>query len=363
VNIKRSNGRLISAGTTGVILTATIAGALALGSGTAVADPSPACTSGGTVGTGGCRTIALVGSDTTDDVMQALAEDASTLAIGGVKQVASYKATGTSPIQTHPGAGCSIPRPNGSGAGRTALVNALNSSSATFGCIQGSRSSSQDLSSTANQLTYIPFGNENVDYAVSGASDVPLDLALSDLQAVYSCSDFANTGIRPMLPQAGSGSRKFWIGEMYFNHVAQDTPPASVTGVANCLENGTDEVGAPIQEHTGGQVNKRFEISFYSVAQWESQTLDVITNARGTTRLGTIGGISPFGSGFPINRDVYNVFPTALVNQSSPPAGSVAAAIQALFVGNTSPMCTSPIVLKYGLAHSATCGAINLVTA
>ena len=66
------------------------------------------------------RPLAGVGSDTTTPVMNALSND---ITIGGSKVIGSYDATGSATIATQAAAACqAIARPNGSGAGRTALL-------------------------------------------------------------------------------------------------------------------------------------------------------------------------------------------------------------------------------------------------
>src|SRR5580704_14313324 len=85
--------------------------ATVLGASSAQADPSGAPT---------FRQLAGVGSDTTTPVMNALS---NVITIGGTKVLGSYDATGSATIATQSAAACSaIARPNGSGAGRAALI-------------------------------------------------------------------------------------------------------------------------------------------------------------------------------------------------------------------------------------------------
>ncbi len=343
MNIKRNVGRLIGAGTTALMV-------VALSQGIAQADP-PA---------GTYRTIALAGSDTTEEVIQAVAEDATALAVGGTQQVASYNATGSTPVQTGPAAGCSVARTtlNGSGNGKTALLNAMNPASATFGCLQGARSSSGPSSTATYGLTYIPFATENVTFAVTAASSISLDQTLVNVQNFYKCAGGA-TAFKAMLPQSGSGTRNYWIDKMYGGSNS-GVVPTTFSGIG-CIQDGLDEAGLTIQEHRGTQVNKNNEISVYSVAQWTSQTAGVISNFRGTTRLGQIGKFNPFGATFPVQRDLYNVFPTYQVADATD-TSTIATNIRTLFKGDTSAMCTSALVLRYGLTKAATCGSITNVS-
>jgi ABC-type phosphate transport system substrate-binding protein len=331
VNIKnRKIGALMSAGIFAMVTV--------LGAGVANADPSPA---------GTFREIALVGSDTTESVMQIMAEDASALAIGGVKKVASYNATGApATIVTH--SGCTaIARPNGSGAGRTALLNSL---TAANGCLQGARSSSFDATAATPKLVYIPFAAENVSFAVSGTSNIPLDLQLQDVKDIYSCN--SDPTWKAMLPQSNSGTRKFWITQVYTGGVLPSPVPS-------CVENGTDEGGVIIEEHRGTQVNNN-EVVPYSVGQWESQTADISTNFRGTTRLGQINGTNPFADNFAIQRDLFNVFPVSNLTGTD----AISQDVRALFVGSGSRICSAPaataITQKFGFRVPSNCGVSDV---
>ncbi|MGQ0626310.1 MAG: hypothetical protein ACT4PP_16890, partial [Sporichthyaceae bacterium] len=128
-NNKSTIGAVVAAGTTFTMVTL---------SGIAYADPVPATPE---------RAIAIVGSETTTPVMNALANDADALALGGVRQVASFNASGSAQINTHPSLGggtlCNITRPNGSTDGRNGLLlSASANRGAGDGCILGALSSS-----------------------------------------------------------------------------------------------------------------------------------------------------------------------------------------------------------------------------
>ncbi|MFE1441513.1 hypothetical protein [Streptomyces sp. NPDC058739] len=158
------------------------------------------------------RQLAGVGSDTTQDVMNGLA---NAITIGGQKVIGSYDATGSASITTK-ATGCTLARPNGSGAGRTALVNSLGAGN---GCLDFSRSSSLNLATTANGLTYVPFAVDAATYAITPSSVVPRKLTQADLTAIYHCDpNYVGTGpnydVTPLLPQAGSGTRGFWMGQV-----------------------------------------------------------------------------------------------------------------------------------------------------
>lgn len=298
---KRNLGVLLGAGIVAIVT--------ALSGGVASADPVP--------GQPPVRPLQGVGSDTTTPIMNALANDATALAIGGVRQVASWNATGPAFDTGKPGpgpfagpngcgfnatGGAAPVRPDGSGAGRAALIQALQTAGPTAldRCLQFSRSSSLDQSAAAVQLTYLPFASEAISFAVNRVSNVPRNLTLDQLRQIYNCQI---AGFRPMLPQAGSGTRSFWLSLMY--------PGGTPNPLPSCVQNGVDENGNAIQEHNGTQVNN-IELVPFSVAQWASQQAGVITpDVRGQTVVGQINSTNPFADNFAVQRDLYNVIPTS----------------------------------------------------
>lgn len=313
-----------------------------LGAGVAHADPVPATPE---------RPIAMVGSETTTPVINALANDATALSIGGVRQVASFNATGSATINTHASlpACASINRPNGSNAGRTALLNSL---TAGDGCIQASRSSSLNLAAANPNLVYIPFASEAITFAISNTSSLPKNLTLAQLQGFFRCT---NPGTyKAMLPQSGSGTRSYWIEEMYVGGTLPSPVPA-------CIQNGTDENGSLIEEHNGSQVNNT-EIVPMSVAQWSSQTSGVIgADVRGVTRLGQVDARNPFAENFSLQRPLYNVIPESALTGTD----SVSVATRTVFAGPSALICgnaADAIILRYGLRLVNDCGNTSAIT-
>ena len=325
------------------------------GAGLASADPS---------GTPTYRSLVGVGSDTTQSVMNAIANDVTDAS--GTKLIGSYDAVGSTTITTSAAAGCTLNRPNGSGAGRAALLNSLNANSgAGDGCVQFARSSSLKLDTSSPSLTYIPFATDAVSYAVTTSSGVSRTLNLADLQKIYKCdagyvgsstvpaSNAANTfDVTPMLPQAGSGTRSYWEGKMGI------ADADVVKGVYPCILNGA-KGGQTFEEHTGTLVDDK-SLAPFSIAQYDAQSTLTISDKRGRTVLGSIGsgaaGAALTGVTFPqllngnfnIKRDVYNIIPTAQV--ANAPYSTV-------FVGPNSAICQdTATILKFGFLVSAACG-------
>ncbi|MET9874377.1 hypothetical protein ABZZ36_07070 [Actinacidiphila glaucinigra] len=297
----------------------------------AVADPS---------GAPAFRQLSGMGSDTTQDVMNGMAQS---ITIGGQKVIGSYDATGSAKITTKSGTTCTIDRPNGSGAGRNALVASLQ---ANDNCLDFARSSSLSLGAVDPDLTYVPFAVDGVTYAITGSSQIPRKLTLNDLKQIYTCNkDYVGTApnftMTAYLPQAGSGTRSFWESTVGIS----DTDVKN--GVYPCIKD--VKGGNPVQEHDGRILDDKSIVPF-SIAQYSSQATQTIADLRGKAVLGTIDGIAPtvLNSNFGVKRDVYNVIPTSKVGTA--PWSTV-------FVGSNSLICQKTDVINtYGFAANANCG-------
>ncbi|MBC7372407.1 MAG: hypothetical protein H7323_00255 [Frankiales bacterium] len=309
-------------------------GALALSAaaiGTASAEPS---------GTPQFRALSGVGSDTTQDALNGLSEvvvDAT-----GTKLVGSYNATGGGNVKTK-AAGCDFARPNGSGAGRNALLASLAPGSATAGCLDFSRSSSLNLAPTpAGQgLTYIPFGIDALTFAITSGSSIPRDLTTAELTAIYRCEV---PGVNPLLPQSGSGSRQSWLQQL---GLTETTKGACVRDVNN---------GTPVQEHDGRALTGTTDIVPFSVSQFLAQTFGAQTDRRGRATLGVIDGKPPLllNTQAAGTREVYNVVPTAKLGTS--PSSDV-------FVGPSSRVCAATTTIqRFGFGLNPNCGSTTQQT-
>ena len=308
-----------------------------LGMGAAQAEPS---------GAPSPRALNGVGSDTTQDVMNQVANDVQ---IGGVKQLGSFNATGSATITTKPG--CTLNRPNGSGAGRTALLNSLSANGgAGDGCLQWARSSSLNVAASSPSLTYVPFAVDAVSFAVTSDSTLGRNFSLADLQAIYHCDPSVvgtapNFDVTPILPQAGSGTRSYWEAQMGI------TDADVVANAYPCIINGTKN-GNVIEEHTGTALDAK-SIEPFSIGQFNSQASGLIADRRGKAVLGVINGTAPqlTNGNFAIKRDVYNVIPTSEIGT---------APYSTVFVGGGSLICADTAsILRYGFGVNPNCGSTS----
>ncbi|NEC90881.1 Ig-like domain repeat protein [Streptomyces sp. SID12501] len=314
--------------TAAMVAAAVVSGTLALAS-PASADPTPA---------GTFRQLVGVGSDTTQDVLNALAGDKvaeNSYADTAVKStagagIASYDAIGSATIQTRSG-GTTFNRPNGSGPGRTALSMSLtgdlfpNATGVSVKSQVDFARSSGGPSVSGTALTYIPFARDAVGVAVRGSG---LDtLTVDQLHDVYAAgSDHKVNGqtVHPVLPQSGSGTRKFFLGAIGLNENTVDT---SITTVQeNQADTALTADGTLVPFSVGSWIAQNNDIApdhskdaVAAGAHLASVTLPGDTGA--TSPVTTVNGkLSPVGGYYEnatFGRDVYNVVPTRAIDPSS----------------------------------------------
>jgi len=287
------------------------------------------------------RALAGVGSDTTFNVMNGLSE---VVQIGGVKQLGSYDPLpASSLISPKAAANCqNLVRPNGSSAGRTALLNSLTPANAINGCYDWGRSSSLNLAAVpaaTGGLTYVPFGVDAFTYAVAKDSSLPRDLTLNDVKSIYRCEV---PGIVPFIPQSGSGTRQYWLAQMGITE-------AQVISTFTCIKD--VKAGSPVQEHDGRVLTKDNEIVPFSIANFVAQGSGASTDLRGIADLGNMDakGALVASDAVTLKRDVYNMVPTSKL---------AVAPWSTVFVGSNSLICQNPNTIRsFGFGTSAACGS------
>jgi len=359
-----------------------------------------------------------VGSDTTQDVMNALAGKsagilytplASSDATGG-RQMISFDATAATAgaadncITTKTGAP-SFTRPNGSTGGRRALSRALDGTgygSAECGGVKDisglvdfARSSS-GVTTTTGDLTYIPFGRDALSFAYYRKNGTPVTtLTRAQLTTLFTTGPQTIDGVRivPCGIQLGSGTYQFW------NTVTTASTTAEGTATALCNGLGFDAAtSGRAQESDGPDLKDRGDA--IALLAGESDTQVIIgfsagsfiarSNGKAAPAPGTgvgIGSISNNGSsvnlGSPIagtapnltpnatffndstfGRRVFNVFASSLID------GPGNADIKSMFVdsngataGNTAVICNAPYtatVETLGFLASSDCGRTDL---
>ena len=269
------------------------------------------------------RELAGMGSDTTQTLMNALAE---IVTVNGTKVIGSYDAIGSTTVATKSTAACAaVPRANGSSAGRDALLKSLQ---ANDGCLQFARSSSsKGTFPSTPSMTWIPFATDALTFAVRGDGDVPRELTKNQIIAIFKCEV---PSIQPALVQTGSGTRSSWLSYVGI------TEAQIAAGTYKCLvpekDGGTFPGNLP-QEHDGRELKKN-QIMPYSAAVYQAQLYGTAPDRRGRSVIGVVDGIVPtiINTGFGNLRDVNNIIPTAKVTDTNSTEYKV-------FVGKDSLIC------------------------
>ena len=259
---------------------------------------------------GTATAYAGVGSDTTQDVMDALAGQSPWAGAGSTsapkfftpilssaatssKQIVSWDAIPFGGSATAPG--CITPkygapamdRPNGSSAGINALNAAINGtgwvnsvsttctvSSVTIGAanLDFARSSRGPNNTTTSNLTFVPFARDAVMYVYeSNGPDDLHNLTTAQLASVYTTANttIGATTVAVCLPQAGSGTRSFWEGAI---GVADNlaTTAANANSCNALEEHGGNSFHTAAQAYLAGGANRAMVFPF-SVSQFVAQ--------------------------------------------------------------------------------------------
>lgn len=296
------------------------------------------------------RDLVGSGSDTTQDVLNALS---NVITIGGVKPIGSYDASGSATIQTK-ASGCSgIPRPSGSSAGVGRLQDSLEGVSFP-GCFQFARSSADNSASFpanppggAGRLSYVPFAVDAVTYVIRDDSPLPNSLTVADLRSIYDCA-LPTTDVRPLLPQATSGTRQFFLQQLGYTA----TEISNFNSTTHPCVNFTQAT----LENTGTLITDPLNVAPYSVAQYQSQINREIPDVHGRTILGKVDNkpSTVLNTGATMKRDVYNVIPTN--QEGTAPTSTV-------FVGPSSLVCQNTATInRLGFGTAPNCGVITIRT-
>ncbi|MFJ6563217.1 Ig-like domain repeat protein [Streptomyces sp. NPDC091412] len=361
--------------TAALVAAAVVAGGLALAS-PASADPAPA---------GTFRQLVGVGSDTTQDVLNALAGDAPGYAGSAIKSaggagIASYDAvepgTGstTSKIQTRTG-GPSFLRPNGSGKGRLALSMSLtgdkfpdSNGAAIKGQVDFARSSGGP-STSGSALTYIPFARDAVGVAVRGSA---LDnLTVDQLHDIYAgiLKDVNGQAVHPYIPQNGSGTRAFFLGTIGLNDSTID--PKIPTVQENQANDALTAAGALVPFSVGSwiaQINGVAPDHSKTAAAAGAHLASVqlpgdkgVTNPV-TTVNGRLEPVRGYYENATFGRDVYNVVPSRAIDPTSIFFDKDLYDVFVTDSGHTAQMATDnsqKVIADFGFMNESYNGSIN----
>jgi ABC-type phosphate transport system substrate-binding protein len=211
-------------------------------------------------------------------------------------------------------AGCAaISRPDGSGAGITALeANARPTGNSTNYCVDYARSSrareSTDPSCSSGGICFVSLAGDAVTWAdrsaAKGGTDAPANLTAAQLTSIYECKvrnwdkvGGTNATIKPFLPQTSSGTRQFFLTALG-GGVNPITPGSCVSDGATTSEpDGTIEENEGIDSH----LNSAAAIFPFSVGSWLSQEYHSPACTHTDCSPNTTGDPCPLPSGSKLN--------------------------------------------------------------
>jgi ABC-type phosphate transport system substrate-binding protein len=267
--------RMLSKALTAAAAVATLIGV----AGPALADPPSGTTPRAT-------DAVSVGAQTTEYLFDQFSSNYNSAHKGGNPLWYAFDATNPStgvigdPIVTK--AGCtSIPRPNGSGAGITALdSNTTVPGSTSHYCIDFARSSSarnsNDPPFAPGGVAFVSLAGDAVTWAArsqaAGGTDAPASLSVANLVKIFECTvtnwkqvGGKNAPIQAFLPQTSSGTRTFWLTALG-GGTTPITPGA-------CVQDGTTSDPNSLEENEGINplLNSPEAIFIYSVGDYISQ--------------------------------------------------------------------------------------------
>ncbi|HZX09245.1 substrate-binding domain-containing protein [Kribbella sp.] len=178
--------------------------------------------------------VVIVGSDTSELVLDDLMNLYNGRTPTPARRIASFDATGSSTITIRPGV--TITRPNGSGAGISALCSRTD--------IDSARSSRGKQAGDCADATFLPFAKDQLRWMRNSSATGVTSLTDAQLTSIYNCqvTNWSQLGgnnlpIVPLIPQINSGTRATWAGLVSIDS----------TNLPSCVKDSVN--GSPVQEH------------------------------------------------------------------------------------------------------------------
>lgn len=367
--------------------------------------------------------LAAMGSDTTQDVMNAFAGFSNgqnytplqSSSATGFRQIASFNALppagATDGCITPKVKGSTMYRPNGSSEGRRALSRAIDGTGygpaalcggtkSVAGLIDFARSSSGPTSGdTGTALTYVPFARDALSFAYYRASGGAPVTALSRAQL----NDLFTNGPRniggveiiPCGIQLGSGTFGSWNGAVGVTSAQEE----AAVDTCQALSTTTDDENGRVQEHNASQLIDKGNAApagSQVIVGFSASNFIAQCNGTGLYRLGPnpdtdtgaqLGDISDNGSGTNLGNPVTAVGTCNTTSSDYAPVASFYndatfgrnvynvfntsqidhafsfADLKSMFKGAASSICSGTaldVVLAHGFLSPSNCGSTTL---
>ncbi|TDO46316.1 ABC-type phosphate transport system substrate-binding protein [Kribbella sp. VKM Ac-2527] len=229
--------------------------------------------------------VVIVGSDTTEFVLNDLSALYNSRTPTPTRRMASFDATGPSPITIRPGV--SITRPNGSSAGINALCSRTD--------IDSARSSRPRGASDCADATFLQYAKDQLRWMANDDVTGVGSLTDAQLTSIYNCNltnwsqlGGPNLAIVPLIPQPNSGTRNFFAGLV---GISSSTPPSCVKDTVN---------GSLVQEHDPAPV----AATAGSIAPVSTGRYNLLTPAQ---QAGTVLGAIPTPDSNAYDRTLFQV--------------------------------------------------------
>jgi ABC-type phosphate transport system substrate-binding protein len=281
-----------------------------------------------------------------------------------------------------PKAGCTqIARPDGSGAGLSALdANQLDGKTGHY-CIDFGRSSSGRATGTPvsgpHGVIYVTFAKDAITWAArsakAGGSDAPATLDTAQLKAIFTCKDtnWSKVGgkpgaIRVYLPQPKSGTLSTWEK---FMGIVPNGPLGSCVSQAPEENEGTykgfDTKNAIFIYSIGAYVAQKYHEAACGAKPTAKQN-QFGCNLTGVLALGEINKVAPIAAEktnakFPSSyfRTIYNIVRDVTVKKGAP--ATMAPALRPIFA-KTGYLCSAAAkatIVDYGFIPTPLCGSFS----
>ncbi|CAB4569279.1 MAG: hypothetical protein F2534_11745 [Actinobacteria bacterium] len=360
-----------------------------------------------------------VGSDTTQDVLNALAGKTngvlftpiqSSSATGGV-QIISWDATPPAGVADNcitPKIGApTFTRPNGSSAGQRALSRSIDgtgyggsaANGSSFcanadvsGLIDFARSSSLD-STAGTQLTYVPFARDALTFAyyrAAGNAGAVTSLTRAQLDTLFTSGPQTINGVRivPCGIQLGSGTFASWNSTAGVSAAEEDVATDTCSAVVNETTVPGSQAGGRLQEHNAVHLKLAGDaLAASSPAEANTQVIIGFSASQYIARSANLGSPQPpadviLGSisndgagnniGSPVSGTYPNFTPVASFYNNATfgrtvynvfPTATIAGpgnlALKSLFSGPTSSLCQATSTIQaMGFTVAPDCGSL-----